>query len=289
MKVFEAHIDQWYIQCLPDDGGRISVLQFAGKNLLTSCPVHFQPPVKDYGEFERRPAYGYDDCFPSVDPCTYPGLNKQVRDHGELCWRQWKVEQLNNVIICTVECLVPKALFRRILEFKDNRLKWIFDVKNLSGSTFPFMHVMHALIPLSDIQQIDLPCFDRVIDERTSEQIDFKSPAELEGYLMMIKPGNFGMFLLRNPDTGFYSVKLRNGLTLKVRYNIELFPTLGIWWNNSGYPDEKDLSRSEFAIEPIPGSCSNLEISWGDGIFLKAKPGKSIRWEIYWELSTHMV
>jgi len=289
MKVFEANIDQWYIKCLPDDGGRISVLQYAGKNLLTSKPGPFQPPVKDYGEFERRPVYGYDDCFPSVDPCTYPGLNTQVRDHGELCWRQWYVEQRNNNVICTVKCPVPKALFRRTLEFNDSRLKWKFDVTNLSESGFSFLHVMHALMPLSEIQQIDLPCFDRVIDERTSEQINFSNSEELEAYLMKIKPGSFGMFLLRNPGMGFFKVKLRNGLTKKVAYNIDLFPTLGIWWNNSGYPDEKGLRRSEFALEPIPGSCSNLEISWKDGICLKAEPGKSISWNINWELSIQML
>jgi hypothetical protein len=84
-------------------------------------------------------------------------------------------------------------------------------------------------------------------------------------------------------------VKLRNGLTKKVAYNIDLFPTLGIWWNNSGYPDEKGLHRSEFAFEPIPGSCSNLEISVKNGIYLKAEAGKSISWDINWELSTHML
>jgi hypothetical protein len=287
MKVFEAHIDKWYIHCLPDDGGRISVLQYAGKNLLTSIPVSFQPPAKDYGEYETRAVYGYDDCFPTVDPCIYPGQDSPGRDHGELCWRQWQVEKQNNEVICSVECPIPKALFRRTLEFTDNRLKWKFNMTNLSESGFPFLHVMHALMPLSEIQQIDLPCFDRVIDERTSEQIDFSSPEELERYLMKIKPGNFGMFLLRNPCMGFYKVKFRNGLTMKVVYNIDLFPTLGIWWNHSGYPDEKGLRRSEFALEPIPGSSSNLEISWDDGIFLKAEPEKSISWDINWELSIH--
>jgi hypothetical protein len=38
MKVFEAHIDKWYVQCLPEDGGRISILQYGGINLLTAIP-----------------------------------------------------------------------------------------------------------------------------------------------------------------------------------------------------------------------------------------------------------
>jgi hypothetical protein len=287
MKVFEAHFGKWYMQCLPEDGGRISILQYTGRNLLTAIPASFNPPAMHYGEYERRPVYGYDDCFPSVDLCTYPGQDSTGKDHGELCWRQWQVEQSENNVICKVECPRPKALFKRTLNFADNRLTWNFHVSNLSGSEFAFLHVMHALIPMHEIQHIDLPGFDKVTNEITSEEIDLRSPQEMAEYLIKIKPGNFRMLLLKNPGMGVLKVYLRNGLILQIVYSIDLFPTLGIWWNNFGYPDEQGLRRSECAFEPIPGSCSNLEQSWKDGIYLKAEAGKSINWVINWELSNN--
>ena len=66
----------WEIECLPEDGGRIATLRFAGRDFLTRAPDPFTPPAGDFGNYETRPVYGYDDCFPSVDPCTYPARER---------------------------------------------------------------------------------------------------------------------------------------------------------------------------------------------------------------------
>ena len=284
METIKADFGNWHIQCIPEDGARISVLKYAGHNLLTTYPSVLRAPQKFIGEYETRPVYGYDDCFPSVDPCFYPEEQFECRDHGELCWQKWHVENMSNKIICTVECPSPKATFTRILEFEDNRLKWKFKVVSQSASELVFLHVMHALMPLSEIQYIELPEFLVILDEDTLIELNFRHPDEVADYLINCVEGTFKMLLLKNPRKGIVKVDFKNGLSIKIEYGIDLFPTLGIWWNNFGYPLEDGLGRVECAFEPIPGSCSNLNKSFKDGIYLKVKPGETLNWQIGWEL-----
>ncbi|NQT91889.1 MAG: hypothetical protein HQ559_03940, partial [Lentisphaerae bacterium] len=65
---------KWEVECVAGDGGRISRLSFAGRDLLTGPPADFRPPTLDYGTYEERPVYGYDDCLPTVVACEYPGM-----------------------------------------------------------------------------------------------------------------------------------------------------------------------------------------------------------------------
>lgn len=169
MNTIKANIGNWNVECLPDDGARISVLQYAGKDLLSVKPFEFNLPDKFYGEFETRPVYGYDDCFPTVDPCQYPGSKLLCRDHGELCWQKWQVQFKGNSLICVTESHVPTMKFSRTLEFSENNLKWKFEVSNLSRNILPFLHVMHPLMPLKEIQRLRFPKYTHIVNENKSK------------------------------------------------------------------------------------------------------------------------
>jgi hypothetical protein len=285
MDIIETQIENWHLKCIPEDGGRISVLQFAGQDLLTPGPLYFRTPLKDHGEFETRPVYGYDDCFPTVDLCRYPGQEKNGRDHGELCWQKWQVKAEDNSLNCRVDCHNPRAIFNRTLVFDRNILKWKFSVINLSNSGFAFLHVMHALMPLMNLQGFELPGYQNIMDEITCRNLDLRHPRKLTRFLMEMNPGKFRMLLVKNPEQGLIKLEFKDGTTLLIDYPVDLFPTLGIWWNNQGYPDEDGLRRMEFAFEPIPGSSSSLEQSFKEGRYLFAEPGIPLKWEINWTLN----
>ncbi|MBK8884772.1 MAG: hypothetical protein IPN67_21190 [Bacteroidales bacterium] len=94
MNILKADFNNWHIQYAPEDGARIVSLNYSGYDLLTTEPAVFRKPGRFCGEYETRPVYGYDDCFPTVDQCNYPGGNSGCRDHGELCWQQWHTKLL---------------------------------------------------------------------------------------------------------------------------------------------------------------------------------------------------
>lgn len=285
MKTINAKFGKWDIQCLSDDGARIAVLRYEDQDLLTATPSSFKAPEKFYGEYETRPVYGYDDCFPTVDPCKSPDQSTDYRDHGELCWLPWHVEVAGNSMICSTVCAKPKVTFNRILEFSGDKLTWKFEVINASGEKYRFLHVMHALMPLNQIQSIQLPAFSRCVDAVNSVDLLLDTPQKMEDLLLALKPDQFEMLLLRDINAGAVKLGFKENLSLEVSFDNNLFPTLGIWWTNAGYPAEDGLKRTECAFEPIPGTCSNLFDSVKDGVSLIAEPGENIKWEIIWEMS----
>jgi hypothetical protein len=284
MEIIEANFENWYIQCIPEDGGRISVLKYAGHDLLTQNPPVFKPPERFYGEYETRPVYGYDDCFPSVDPCIYPEEQLECRDHGQLCWQEWKVQTKGNNLICSTDCLNPEVTFKRMLEFTGNKLTWRFEVVNVSAKKLVFLHVMHALLPVKKIQSIKIPEFGKIVDEIKSVDLGLKRAHELADNLLAIQHGAYEMLLVKEISEGSVKLGFKNGLNLHISFDIKLFPTIGIWWNNAGYPEEEGLQRTECAFEPIPGTCSDLSRSFRDGIYLMAESGKTLAWEINWTI-----
>ena len=197
---------------------------------------------------------------------------------------KWQVALESNRLICHVDCLMPKVVFKRTLEFQENSLTWKFEVINRTDAELPFLHVMHALMPLEEIRSIELPGFCKIIDENTSKLLDLKEPENVAISLLNMRYGTFAMLLLKDIKHDQILLVLKKGLTLKISFNKYLFPTIGIWWNNCGYPNEDGRQRIECAFEPIPGSTSKLEQAYADGTFLKVEPGRNLKWEINWQI-----
>jgi len=283
MEILKAGFDNWHIEYIPDDGARIAALRYAGHDLLSTPPVSFRSPERFYGEYETRPVYGYDDCFPTVDPCLSPGGEYQYRDHGELCWQQWITEAVDNCMICSTDCFHPRVSFKRILKFEGNSLTWKFEVTSFSDERSVFLHVMHAMMPLKKITGIEIPECRNIFDETNNKETGLKSSAEVGEYLLAFRPGSFKMLLLKEIADGFLKLQFSNGVKLEIRFDHILFPTLGIWWNNGGYPEGGQL-RIECAFEPIPGTCSDLSKSYRDGVNLSIAPGEKLSWVVIWTI-----
>ena len=286
MKTIQLKTGNWFVEALPDDGARLSQLKFKEYNLLTLEPDTFIPPEKDYGGYELRPVYGYDDCFPSVEPCFHPTVGFYIRDHGDICWLKWKVETLDNKLICSTVYDLVKVKFQRTLDFNEDSLIWSFDLSNRSDKNLEFIHVVHPLMPLAEVTEVIVPRFDKVFEAVSSSHLKSDSPGKLNEHLNSIKQGQFEMLFLENVREGFIKLKFRNGMRLQMIYDQKLFPTMGIWWNNHGYPDEKGVERCECAFEPVPGINSNLEETFKAGRYLNIAPGKTFSWSLEWKIDS---
>lgn len=274
----------WAVECLPEDGGRISRLVYKGQSLLTAAPRDFVP-VEGFGDYEARPVYGYDDCFPTVDACAVPGHPAiTAPDHGELCWLPWRVEVARNTVTCSVASRALPVTFRRSLVFAPNGVEWRFEVENLSTQPQLFLHVMHALMPPSQIVSVELPAFATLFDEGAGAGKPGDDARRVASELVATPRGTARMFLLRGVRSGRVGLRLKSGLSLQVDFPRDLFGTLGIWWNNMGYPAVRGRERAECAFEPIPGSSSSLERSAQDGRTLVASARSTLSWSVKWRM-----
>ncbi len=283
-KIHLSHAS-WEVECLPEDGARISSLKYKGYELLTTAPVKFIPPKKDYGEYETRPVYGYDDCFPTVTACQYPNENLQCRDHGQLCWQSWTVEKKVGQLICSTQLTELPVEFVRVLVFTEDKIYWHFEVKNRSGKAIEFLHVMHPLMRLDRVDKVDVPKFGHVVDEDNQSFLELKDSQEVNGFLRGVAPGAYRMLLLKGIKGDKTKITFSNQMSLEIDFDHKLFPTFGIWWNNNGYPDEEGIRRNECAFEPIPGFNSNLEESYCKETYLTVPASGSFQWEISWRIN----
>jgi len=276
--------DPWEVECTPEDGARLSRLCFGGRDLLTGAPESFRPPSTDCGLYETRPVYGYDDCFPTVAACRYPEADLDVPDHGELCWLPWTVSEQADGLCASVESRVLPLSFQRAMRFEGVSLRWTFEVTNHGGKELPFQHVMHPLMPLSDVAAVQVPPFASVWEEMSGAALPQETPAAVAAYLQGQTRGAARMVLVRGVKEGRFVLTFRWGEVLTVTFPADLFPTLGIWWNDRGYPDEDGCRRDECAFEPVPGDTSSLAGSFEGGGCLKVPGGGKRTWSVFWEM-----
>lgn len=269
----------------PEEGARLNRLAFDGYDLLATEPDTFRPPEADLGEYEKRPVYGYDDCFPTVEPCRYPGRKWDIPDHGELCWLSWDFsEDVGGLLFSTASKALPTR-FTRKLVFEESRLIWKFEVMNDGETEIPFQHVMHPLVKLDEIAGVKLHGFGGVFNATAGCDLGLNSADDLERYLLTLPECTANMLFVRGVEKGEVIWTYKSGAMLTESFPKKLFPTIGIWWNKSGYPDESGLRRCECAFEPVPGSTSTLAEAYEEGLCLNVQPGSRLAWEIGWHLS----
>ena len=275
----------WEVECLAEDGARLGALRFAGVDLLTPAPADFRPPAANCGAYETRPVYGYDDCFPTVDPCPFPGRERcLIADHGELCWLGWRVEATDSRLRCHVSSRQLPAAFSRTLVFGERSPEWQFEIRNEGDTALPCLHVMHALMPLDRVTGLSFPSFDVTFDEMNDGELEGNDPKQFAQWLLARPRGTAEMILLRGIGEGRFTIAFREGPRLEVGFPANLFPTLGIWWNHAGYPDEDGCRRMECAVEPIAGTASSLAGTYRDGVHLTVRPRRSLRWSVHWKI-----
>jgi hypothetical protein len=273
----------WEAEVLPEDGARVSLLRFDEVGLLTEAPSTFRPPSADYGLYETRPVYGYDDCLPTVDACPFPGTQWQTPDHGELCWLVWDCETTPDSVTCRVRSRALPLSFERTMVFSPSGLEWRFRLRNEGGRPIPFQHVMHALMPVRSIRALRLPPFNGLIAEMGGPEAP-RSPGELAHWLLARPERTAAMLYLQKTGSGEFSLEFAEGVRLTARYPAGTFPTLGIWWNRGGYPREDGIARFECALEPVAGSIGRLDTACREGTCQSAPPGATLSWSVVWEV-----
>ena len=275
----------WKVEYLLDDGGRLSRIAYNDFDLLTTAPSNFRPPADEHGQFENRPVYGYDDCFPSVVACTFPRSQASIPDHGELCWLTWELSEEPNGLTFFVRSRLLPVVFKRKMVFTNSSVVWNFEVLNEGKDVIPFQHSMHPLLRSDDIKRIELPEFDSVFDWNRKQLLDRMTPGELRNFLLGRPRGTAEMLFLRKIKMGDLSWTYSNGLSVRMKFPKEHFPTVGIWWDNGGYPDEDGIRRYECAFEPTPGHTSLLSQAYADGNCLSVSPGERFVWQISWGIN----
>ncbi len=289
--------DSLRLELLPELGGKLSSLSLAreGGELL-------QPPLKSYAPrtptmpFDAADGSGWDECLPSIGPCTLPG-GTRVEDHGDF----WRVPF--EVTASTESKLRMRAqgtsmplLFERGLRLDGPVLHLDYSVRNTGGERIPYGWSTHPLFAAEPGDRIHLPPSVTEVTAQASAdgrlaQGKHSWPATRHARdgepldLSLVLQDDAGVgdkLVLPAPAEGWAALErktLRTRLTLS--WNPADAPVLGLWLCYGGWPQAAEAKKGyAVALEPCNLPVDSLTDSLAEGGGAWLAPGEERRWTL---------
>lgn len=242
------------VAVVPELGAKVVSL----KNLRTSrewmyypndSPKLFQNQPND--DFARSPLVGWDECLPTITPCTWRG--RSLPDHGEVWNMAWQLDESawkQSVIKTSVRLPISPFEFTRSIEIKDDTLHVSYHLLNLSEEPQEFLWAMHPLLAL---QPGDRLVLSRDIRQRLGKQpwldsLNFEGEASLCAKV-------FAGSLEQGRAEFFNSISEES---LIFNWDAADCNTLGIWLTRGGWNGHHHV-----ALEPTNGAHDSLLVAAG--------------------------
>ncbi len=173
------------VTILPRLGGKIASIRIGDQELLQSPLAAYGPRTRTMS-FDAGDASGWDECLPSVAPCTVetPGGKAEIPDHGDL-WRiQWsEIEDRKSgigehepgtrdegrgtkdsrpgVVALSGKCFSLPLVLERLVRVTETELGWElrldYAVKNSGSFAVPWSWAAHPLFVAEKGDRIVLP------------------------------------------------------------------------------------------------------------------------------------
>lgn len=297
---------------IPALGGKITSLHLGGREWLwTSDVTPYRVPDEsmrgdEVSYVKLADSGGYDECFPTVGPCTLPAGVREfggihLPDHGELWSQQPAVSTPQGpdgqrVTVRWVGQRMPYE-FQRTVQLGEGIATMHYSVANQGRAPLPFLWSSHPLLPLTDSTRVHLPAGARMrvdavhglseqamaIEHRWpllragDTEIDLSSPATArEAFACKI-------FLDLPADRVIAGVE-EDGVRLSVAVDGSEVTHCGLWVNNRGWtPFDDAAPYRNLALEPCigaPDSLANALGEWQSAAWLA--PDETRRWTLTW-------
>jgi hypothetical protein len=265
------------VEIVPELGGKIVSMydKAAGKEWLVdsgSRPLRRVP----YGSrFVDADMSGWDECFPTVDACRYPGAEDiLLPDHGELWAVPWTWTREAGELRMSAKGTVWPYTFSRTLKWLDeSTLRLAYRVDNHADQPLKFVWAAHPQLAIGEPTEIAVPpAMDRwlcvfgtgAFKEGREYAWNETGVRELAGTIS----GNARKFYFSGPAPQGYIrlTGITSGARLACSFPNNKVPHLGIWideglFNNRpvcalepaiGYYDRPDLADERRAAGVVP-------------------------------------
>jgi galactose mutarotase-like enzyme len=296
------------VTILPHFGGKIASIRI-GEHELLQAPLAPIGPRTETMPFDESDASGWDECLPSVAACsveTHAGLVK-IPDHGDL-WRvEWeiqaseKADQGERSLDLVGRCFSLPLELERKLEVSETgggwRITLSYRLRNTGNDPVPWAWAAHPLFAVEKGDRIVLPESIRSVKLEGSggERLSGDSIAWPMGKLSA--GGTVDMSIVDAADSGvgdklFAGPLSRSenwcalergsiGLRIRVQFDTEATPYLGLWICYGGWPEKPGLKQVCVAMEPSTTPVDSLGVErWSREL----GPGESFSWPMEIEI-----
>jgi galactose mutarotase-like enzyme len=259
--------------------------------------------------FAEGDASGWDECLPSVAPCSVqiPGGTAQVPDHGDLWILPWRVvEKGSDHVTLSATCFsLPLEITRSVLIRETPtgwRLSLLYTLANRGTVPVPWSWAAHPLFVAQAGDRIHLPAsihtlrvegsgdnvlgvngdsvawpIARLADGSSDDLSIAKAPASGRGDKLFT-----GLLTAEAGENWCALERPSIGLKLTFRFDPAATPYLGLWLCYSGWPDGDGLRQQCVALEPATAPVDSLAIAgpWSRTL----APGDTFSWPVELDL-----
>lgn len=285
---------------IPELGGKISSLRDtrSGREWL------WRHPRLPYRRVEHGSSYtltadtgGWDECFPSVAPCVYPGspwAGTAIQDHGELwsqacVWEEGPGDQgeraggsPGSTLALTTRwagVALPYSLTRTItLHEGAARLRIDYAAATDGNSPLHFIWCAHPLLAIEPGMRLRFPdgarfhCWTTVPEgllgpgdsapARAATLFDYAHlpvGADLQSAIASLQPAGVALKLWSEPlDEGWAALEAADG-ALRMRWDMVRLPQVAAWINLGAWAGDGGAPYYNLGLEPCIGAQDSLE------------------------------
>lgn len=202
-------------------------------------------------DFARSPLVGWDECLPTIAPCTWRG--RSLPDHGEVWNAAWQLDEAawkRGAIKTSVRLPISPFKFTRAIELQNDTLCASYCLLNLSGDPQEFLWAMHPLLAL---QAGDRLVLSHEIRQRLGPQ-PWLDSLKFEGEVSSCVKAFAGTL----PEGRAEISNPVSGDSLIFSWNAADCNTLGIWLTRGGWNGHHHV-----ALEPTNGAPDSLAAAAG--------------------------
>lgn len=254
----------------------------------------FKPAA--YGSsFVDQDMSGWDEMFPTIDACAYP-VDGQYKghllpDHGEVWAIPWEIDHMANTSIrlSANGRSLPYHLTRQVEVVDDHHFHLTFEVTNTGTEPITALWAAHPQFAVNEETRIRLPrTATQVVNVHPTpdwgkvgnvypwaeaqsqrgemQQLDQVGTADLKNCRKFYLPEN-------NPVDWAALQQGDNGTWLRLSWNTQQVPYLGIWVDEGAYN-----STSTVALEPSTGYYDKLDFAWENQRSMHLIPNQPVQW-----------
>jgi galactose mutarotase-like enzyme len=297
--------DRLRVVVVPGVGAKIVSL-FDKRQQLEWLVGHGDKPFRAvrYGaSFTGQDMSGWDEMFPTISACDYPGPGSYhgvpLPDHGEVWALPWSVlESAPAQIVLAVEGqTLPYRLVRTLAIPSPDTVQLSYELTNDGPEDLSYLWAAHPQFQCGEGLEIVLPAEVRRVRNSLppewgwgAPETEYDWPEAVDAHSRSVRLDRVGKPALRRarkffalPDVAIDHVTLvqPGGAWLDMRWSPAGAPYFGVWI------DEGALSHSSIvAPEPMTGFYDSLAVAWNNDRVSAIAPGATQSWIVRVQLGS---
>ena len=289
------------IRIVPQLGGKIASIRVMGRELLQAPLAPLAPRTRTMA-FEQGDAGGWDECLPSVAPCSVETMagRADIPDHGDV-WRvAWDQVSTNGSVVLRAECFSLPLVLDRSIQLREDGQKWHLELDykltNTGDFPVPWSWSAHPLFATEPGDQILLPASITKLRIEASgggrlgvagNSVDWPIATLADGSrsdlgMVQSPESHIGDKVFAGPLSASENwcalYRPSAGVRIKVSFDPPATPYLGLWICNGGWPDRPGPKQTCVALEPSTAPTDSLAITgpWSRVL----APGECFSWTL---------